>query len=71
LRKDSGFEVTDKIRISLLNDDATLTEAISSQKDYICQEVQAVGLDLVVDLNGQAVEIEMDEFTLKVKVEVV
>lgn len=71
LRKDSGFEVTDKIQISLLNDDETLTDAISAQKDYICQEVQAVGLDLVSDLNGQAVEIEMDEFMLKVKVEVV
>jgi isoleucyl-tRNA synthetase len=71
LRKDSGFDVTDKIMIRLQNDDPTLTEAVSSQKEYICQEVQAVGLDLVPDLNGQAVEIEMDEFTLKVKVEVV
>ncbi|MPR35382.1 isoleucine--tRNA ligase [Salmonirosea aquatica] len=71
LRKDSGFDVTDKIQISLQNDDATLTEAVSSQRDYICQEVQAVGLDLVNDLNGAATEIEMDEFLLKVKVEVV
>ncbi|MBU1822486.1 MAG: class I tRNA ligase family protein, partial [Bacteroidetes bacterium] len=71
LRKDSGFDVTDKIMIRLQNDDATLTEAVSSQRDYICQEVQAVGLDLVSDLNGTATEIEMDEFLLKVKVEVV
>ncbi len=71
LRKDSGFDVTDKIRITLQNDDATLTEAVSSQRDYICQEVQAVGLDLVADLNGTATEIEMDEFLLKVRVEVV
>ncbi len=71
LRKDSGFDVTDKIMIRLQNDNETLTEAVSSQKDYICQEVQAVGLDLVADLNGQAVEIEMDEFVLKVTVEVV
>ncbi len=71
LRKDSGFEVTDKIQITLQNDDATLSEAVSSQRDYICQEVQAVGLELVSDLNGSATEIEMDEFLLKVKVEVV
>ncbi|WP_373512591.1 isoleucine--tRNA ligase [Persicitalea sp.] len=71
LRKDSGFEVTDKIQITLQNDDATLTEAVASQRDYICQEVQAVGLDLVPDLNGTATEIEMDEFLLKVRVEVV
>ncbi len=71
LRKDSGFEVTDKIQITLQNDDATLTEAVSSQRDYICQEVQAVGLELVSDLNGSSTEIEMDEFLLKVKVEVI
>ncbi len=71
LRKDNGFEVTDKIQITLQNDDATLTEAVVSQRDYICQEVQAVGLELVPDLNGAAKEIEMDEFLLKVKVEVV
>ena len=71
LRKDSGFEVTDKIQITLQNDDATLSEAVSSQRDYICQEVQAVGLELVSDLNGSATEIEMDEFLLKVMVKVV
>ena len=71
LRKDSGFEVTDKIQITLQNDDPTLSEAVSSQRDYICQEVQAVGLELVSDLNGSATEIEMDEFLLKVVVEVV
>lgn len=71
LRKDSGFEVTDKIQITLLNDDATLSEAVSSQRDYICQEVQAVGLELVANLNGTATEIEMDEFLLKVKVSLV
>ncbi|TDB63979.1 isoleucine--tRNA ligase [Arundinibacter roseus] len=71
LRKESGFDVTDKIQISLQDDDATLTDAINSQLAYICQEVQAVGLDLVPDMNGTAVQIEMDEFLLKVKVEVV
>ncbi len=71
LRKDSGFEVTDKIQITLQDDDAALSEAVSSQRDYICQEVQAVGLELVSDLNGSATEIEMDEFLLKVIVEVI
>jgi isoleucyl-tRNA synthetase len=71
LRKDKGFEVTDKIQIRLLNNDDLLADAISTNKSYICQEVQATGLDLTTDLNGEAVEIEMDEFLLKVKVEVV
>jgi isoleucyl-tRNA synthetase len=71
LRKDSGFDVTDKIRITLQNNDSLLANAVTANKDYICQEVQALDLNLVGDLNGEATEIEMDEFVLKVKIEVV
>ena len=71
LRKDSGFEVTDKIRITLQNNDELLASAVTANREYICQEVQALDLSLVSDLNGSANEIEMDEFLLKVKIEVV
>jgi isoleucyl-tRNA synthetase len=71
LRKDSGFDVTDKIRITLQNNDSLLANAVTANKDYICQEVQALDLNLVGDLNGEAAEIEMDEFLLKVKIEVI
>jgi isoleucyl-tRNA synthetase len=71
LRKDSGFEVTDKIRITLQNNDELLASAVTANREYICQEVQALDLSLVSDLNGSASEIEMDEFLLKVKIEVV
>ncbi|MCF2442456.1 isoleucine--tRNA ligase [Dyadobacter sp. CY345] len=71
LRKDSGFEVTDKIKITLQNNDELLASAITANREYICQEVQALDLSLVSDLNGSASEIEMDEFLLKVKIEVV
>ena len=71
LRKDSGFEVTDKIKITLQNNNELLASAVTANRDYICQEVQALDLDLVSDLNGTASEIEMDEFLLKVKIEVV
>jgi isoleucyl-tRNA synthetase len=70
LRKDSGFEVTDKIQISLLNNNPELTEAVQSQKAYICNEVQAVSLE-IVEILPNATEIEMDEFLLGLKVEVV
>ena len=53
------------------NNDGLLASAVSANKDYICQEVQALDLNLVGDLNGEATEIEMDEFLLKVKIEVV
>ncbi|CCH01320.1 isoleucyl-tRNA synthetase [Fibrella aestuarina BUZ 2] len=69
LRKDQQFEVTDKIRIQLERNDDLLAAAVEANKAYIQQEVQAVALDLVTGLNGSSVEIEMDEFVLKVVVE--
>ncbi|GAB2559330.1 isoleucine--tRNA ligase [Spirosoma areae] len=79
LRKDRDFSVTDKITIALeLNPNAEpdklLAAAIESNSAYIRQEVQAVSLDLVSDLNGRgagpaATEIEMDEFQLRISVE--
>lgn len=73
LRKDRDFDVTDKISITLERNDALLAEAIEANRDYIRQEVQALKLDLVSGLNGDAAkpefaEIEMDEFTLRVVV---
>lgn len=69
LRKDRDFSVTDKIRIELERNDAFLAEAIEVNREYIQQEVQAVSLELVGDMNGSATEIEMDEFRLRIKVE--
>ncbi|WP_128546097.1 isoleucine--tRNA ligase [Larkinella soli] len=71
LRKDRDFDVTDKITITLENNNAVLSNAIEANRPYICREVQAQSLDLVTDLNGNATEIEMDEFLLRVKIEVV
>ncbi|MCX6218714.1 isoleucine--tRNA ligase [Spirosoma sp.] len=71
LRKDRDFSVTDKIRITLENNHDLLAKAVESNSDYIRQEVQAVSLDLVSDLNGSpaVAEIEMDEFQLRVLVD--
>ncbi|WP_304233205.1 isoleucine--tRNA ligase [Jiulongibacter sediminis] len=66
-RKDSGFEVTDKINIQLQNNNEELAKAIEVNKDYICQEVQALSLEVIDSLNDAA-ELEMDEFVLVVKV---
>ena len=72
LRKDSGFEVTDKIHISLVDNSPLLSESLRINKSYICQEVQAVDLQFLDHTNGEPVsEIEMDEFLLQVIVKVV
>ncbi|AUD04786.1 isoleucine--tRNA ligase [Spirosoma pollinicola] len=75
LRKDRDFSVTDKIRIVLeVNQntelDVLLAKAIERNSEYIRQEVQAISLDLVNDLNGSAAiaEIDMDEFQLRLSV---
>ena len=70
LRKDSGFEVTDKISIKLLDSDIEVTEGVKVFTDFISQEVQAVSLEIVSELaNGQ--EVEFEELVLVVKVAVV
>ncbi|SFE10370.1 isoleucine--tRNA ligase [Spirosoma endophyticum] len=73
LRKDRDFAVTDKIVITLERNDELLAAAVESNQEYIQQEVQAVALNLVNDLNGAestAAEIEMDEFLLRVQIKV-
>lgn len=70
LRKDSGFDVTDKISIKLLDSDSGVTEGVKVFTDFISQEVQAVSLEIVSELtDGQ--EVEFEELTLMVKVSVV
>ncbi len=70
LRKDSGFEVTDKISIQLLDSDAEVTAGVVAFKDFISQEVQALSLEVVNELaDGQ--DVEFEELTLTVKVTVV
>jgi isoleucyl-tRNA synthetase len=68
-RKDTGFEVTDKINISLLNDNEEISDAITVFKTYISQEVQANSLEIVANLST-FVAVEMDEFLLKWNIEV-
>ena len=69
LRKERGFDVTDKIRIELERNNDELATAIETNSDYIRQEVQAVSLDVLSALSGSATEIDMDEFLLRVRVE--
>ncbi|MER0440589.1 isoleucine--tRNA ligase [Emticicia sp. W12TSBA100-4] len=70
-RKDTGFDVTDKISIKLLNNNEALTAAVEANSEYISQEVQALSLEVLSEKPANAVEIEMDEFMLVVTVEVV
>jgi isoleucyl-tRNA synthetase len=69
-RKENNFEVTDKIKIILQNDNAEVTEAIEKMKNYICQEVQAVELN-IVDKIDNFVILQVEELSINLFVEVV
>lgn len=67
LRKDMGLEVLDKISIELQNSSPEVDNAITEFSDYIRTETQALSLELKSSVSD-AVEIEMEDFNLKVKV---
>ena len=71
LRKDRNFDVTDRIKITIENNNPQLAQAIDAQHAYICEEVQAETLHVAESLGQEATDIEMDDFTLRLTVEVV
>jgi isoleucyl-tRNA synthetase len=68
LRKDSGFDVTDKISI-VLQKRLEIAEAVAVHQDYIKSQVLGVALELAETVTDGAT-IEMDEYQLKVKLTV-
>ncbi len=64
LRKDSGFEVTDRINVKIKKQD-TINEAISDFKAYICAEILADTLEIEDNL-AEGVEIEVNEMPVKI-----
>ena len=64
IRKKSGLEITDHVRVSIAPNDAS-TKAVEAFGDYISRQVLADELK-VEDNDGQAVE--FDDFALNIKV---
>jgi isoleucyl-tRNA synthetase len=60
IRKEKGFEVTDRIDLKVL-EHASIRSSLINNKDYICAETLAANLDLVDRLDGEeTVNIEVD-----------
>jgi isoleucyl-tRNA synthetase len=58
LRKDKGFEVTDRINVHV-QDDSVISDAVNNNKSYICAEILADGLTLDGQLDeGDKIVIE-------------
>ncbi|MCS7004489.1 MAG: isoleucine--tRNA ligase [Cytophagales bacterium] len=67
IRKDSGFDVQDKIRITLSDSQTLVNEAIQWHKHYICSETQALSLETKKELHNP-IEIDLDDFTILAEV---
>jgi isoleucyl-tRNA synthetase len=67
LRKDSGFDVTDKINIQVQRSDEEWTASLTEFKAYISQEVQALSLEWV---DSASTELTFEESNLFVNVTV-
>jgi len=66
IRKESGFELTDRIFVELL-DNENIKPSIIQYKNYICGEILADDIEFVPELND-GTEIEVNETLLKVSV---
>lgn len=66
IRKESGFELTDRIAVELSFNEA-LEPSITQFKSYICAEILADSLEMVPELTN-GTDIEVNDFNLKVQV---
>ena len=66
IRKSSGLEITDKIRITLSKNPQT-DSAVINNKDYICNQVLGTSLELK-DFIENGTEIEFENFKLHVSI---
>lgn len=68
LRKDSGLEVQDKINISVVHSTDIVNGAIEANKEYICQETQALSLNVVAEVSDGEL-LKIDEHNIEIKIE--
>ena len=68
LRKSSGFDITDKITISILSC-PEMNEAITAYKEYIANQVLAVSIDIFEEAISDATVLDFEDFNLSVKIE--
>ncbi|MBR9997393.1 MAG: isoleucine--tRNA ligase [Cyclobacteriaceae bacterium] len=68
LRKEMGLDVQDKIRIFVEKKDELVNSALESNKEYICNETQALELGFKDNIEGgKKFEIDDLEITLKIE----
>lgn len=68
IRKDLDFDVQDKIKISVAKNTEFIESALQANKEYVCEETQALQLDIVETIS-EGTELEIDEHKMIVKIE--
>ena len=68
LRKSSGFEITDKVNVTILTNEQ-MDGAIQAYKEYISNQVLAASVEIADYAISDAVELDFEEFKLSVTVE--
>lgn len=68
LRKSSGFDITDKIHVSILSCEQ-MDEAIREYKTYISNQVLAVSIDILDHAISDATDFDFEDFKLSVSIE--
>lgn len=63
IRKDSGFELTDRIEVQVAVADG-MKDSLARFKDYICAEILADKLDIVAEIKD-GIDIEVNDIQLK------
>ena len=66
-RKDSGFDVSDRIKVAYTSADQTVLEALKENKDYISEQVLAVSFDERADVAGDTEEAGNATVTFKIE----
>ena len=68
LRKSSGFDITDKVNITIASS-PEMDGAVTAYKDYITSQVLANSLTITTEPIADATVLDFEDFTLPVKVE--
>ena len=67
LRKSSGYDITDKISVTVLSNDG-MDEAIKDFNSYIANQVLAVSVE-ITDVISDATEMDFEDFKLSARIE--
>ena len=68
LRKSNGFDITDKITVTVLSSDE-MDEAIKEYNEYIANQVLAVSIEITDHAISDATVLDFEDFNLSVRIE--